>query len=555
MADFELLPDELLLLILGQLDPKSLSRVKEWSTYWKSFVECNASELWSSVLRVWAGVCIDGDLRDVWKSFQRPDVPEYEESLCLRFHCIYSKFGSTGFRMVRIFDRLFRWLSSLPQSAPKYHFLPPVQDFPEDQMPPTELRALYSLTGGQRAPSWLASFLDTNDGGDDVGDVDDDEEGIFGSTEIYDCTLSMGLMPWQFHEKMTGSGRAGTFLLAANFRPEPNESPFQHVQMCVHANHHLYYNSSAWPRVVDAVSPDRWFWGLPTVEVPPDMVHHPEIEDVVASLGYTANPVYPLVHWLESYVEQLESGNYCHRRSHRPDAQLHGDEVLPEGVNERTTLVRFPTQLPNCHSAVTNGIEIKVAASPQLHLSPRQGTLVWGYEVTMRLLSVQDQAAQVGGNRKLAELGGPLNHVQLTRRFWRITSPEELGGQEVEGALSAFDVRLFDNVDRGRLFCGYRVLLRSLPLLAPRSSRAGPGVVGHRPILQAGKSAFSYCSLTHVDIQPRQSASQVGELNWMEGYFTFEEVDVGVASPKSKPKRVVRATVPRFHLRFPDVIL
>ena len=57
-SDFEELPDELLMLILGQLDPVSLSRVKEWNHYWKSFVEDNAAELWRSVL-VSVGIELD----------------------------------------------------------------------------------------------------------------------------------------------------------------------------------------------------------------------------------------------------------------------------------------------------------------------------------------------------------------------------------------------------------------------------------------------------------------------------------------------------------------
>ena len=78
------------------------------------------------------------------------------------------------------------------------------------------------------------------------------------------------------------------------------------------------------------------------------------------------------------------------------------------------------------------GIEIKVSVSPQLSLSPGPGVLVWGYECTMRLLSVEEQAAHLGGERKLAERGGPLRQVQLTRRYWRITSPDEFP-EEVEG--------------------------------------------------------------------------------------------------------------------------
>ena len=57
-SDFEELPDELLMLILGQLDPVSLSRVKEWNHYWQSFVEDNAAELWRSVL-VSVGIELD----------------------------------------------------------------------------------------------------------------------------------------------------------------------------------------------------------------------------------------------------------------------------------------------------------------------------------------------------------------------------------------------------------------------------------------------------------------------------------------------------------------
>ena len=72
-SDFEELPDELLVLILGQLDPVSLSRVKEWNHYWKSFVEDNAAELWRSVLvsvgielnrRALAGLDDSGEARE-----------------------------------------------------------------------------------------------------------------------------------------------------------------------------------------------------------------------------------------------------------------------------------------------------------------------------------------------------------------------------------------------------------------------------------------------------------------------------------------------------------
>jgi len=38
----------------------------------------------------------------------------------------------------------------------------------------------------------------------------------------------------------------------------------------------------------------------------------------------------------------------------------------------------------------------------------------------------------------------------------------------------------------------------------------------------------------------------------MEGYFTFEEQ---LDDASSKPRRTVRAAVPRFHLAFPDVLL
>ena len=90
---------------------------------------------------------------------------------------------------------------------------------------------------------------------------------------------------------------------------------------------------------------------------------------------------------------------------------------------------------------------------------------------------------------------------------------------------------------------------------APTTTVAGPGVIGHHPILHAGGSPFSYCSLTHVDISSYNGlpASLIGESNWMEGYFTFEE---HVDDPsRSQPMRTVRANVPRFHLAFPDVLL
>jgi len=334
--------------------------------------------------------------------------------------------------MVRIFARLFEWVARLPRGAPVYHFLPPVTgNFPPDKTPPIELRALYSLTGGQM-PGWLSRFMS---GEDKDEHLPGDEPGIFGFTDIYDTPMSRGLMPWVFHDDgIPGSdiAKRGAFAVGANFCVGRGQNPFEET-LFVSQQHFLSYKVSAWPGLVEAAFPDRCFNRGAISEIPRDKVHHAEIEDEVAALGYPVNPVYPLVHWLESYVEQLESGNYTHRRTHRPDAQLRDNDVLPEDESE-LQLIRFPIKPPGCQTLVSSsGIEIKVSVSPQLSLSPGPGVLVWGYECTMRLLSVDEQAAHLGGERKLTERGGPLHQVQLTRRYWRITSPADEFPEEVEG--------------------------------------------------------------------------------------------------------------------------
>ena len=228
----------------------------------------------ASFVRQWCGVnaAYDVDLRKVWSSFQPPDVPDFEENLCLRFHDMYKKFGSTGYRMVRIFARLFEWVARLPRGAPGYHFLPPVLDeFPPDKTPPIELRALYSLTGGQM-PGWLSRYLS---GEPRDEHLPGDEPGIFGFSDIYDTPMSMGLMPWVFHDDdvMSGSTKRGIYAIGANFCVGRGQTPFEQETLCVNQQHLLFYKLNCWPGIVEAAVPDRCMnRGPPLSEIPRDKV-------------------------------------------------------------------------------------------------------------------------------------------------------------------------------------------------------------------------------------------------------------------------------------------
>jgi uncharacterized protein affecting Mg2+/Co2+ transport len=76
-------------------------------------------------------------------------------------------------------------------------------------------------------------------------------------------------------------------------------------------------------------------------------------------------------------------------------------------------------------------------------------------------------------------------------------------------------------------------------------------VIGEYPILLAGGEAYEYCSYASIDtsIYVDQEAKLIGEQNYMEGYFRYQEICEGANG------RRIRVTIPRFYLEFPDVIL
>jgi uncharacterized protein affecting Mg2+/Co2+ transport len=522
----ESIDKESLFLILGFLPPRDIPSVSLLNRYFRDFIREHESIVWKSTLKYSFGVEL-GNHPCQW-SGAFPDVEDSrvpERDLALTFHGICLKYGSVGYRMIRIWDGIYTWAQehASPLKATLLPGIPLERLDLCDQLVkrqshgaygmPIELASMYSLCGGQRfarlkTPSgdpfelgsgmWEDEFPEglRLEFSDSPGSVQ--LQGLFGGMKVYHDEFSLALIPFEtmIYCSIFRQLSRPSFLIALNlygvrykhmyfeqttgqlqFDPKPGMS---HGIDCVAHSRRLYAPGKPLPS-----------WYVPSEDQIQLISHHfPETEGRVQEMGYSVYPIVSMIHWFESYMMQLQRGNFQYK--YIPDL---GERII----------WKFPALPPQCSEITTHGISVKASCvlAPHAVQNPSLA-LVWAYNISFKLLSIEKQA-EMYGTSALQGFGGPLESVQLRRRHWKIIS---LNGT--------------DQVD-------------------------GEGVVGDFPVLHQGGDEYSYSSYTSIETQSHYTHQNTPVDGMMQGYFTFEECE------KEQPRRI-QAVCPCMHLHFPDIV-
>jgi len=530
---------ESLFLILGFLPPGDIPSVASLNKYFRDFLQEHESIVWKSTLKNSFGVELRHSLPSGgvvplvgWCPHQWsrafPDLEDStvpERDLALRFHRICQKYGSVGYRMIRIWDGLYTWART--HAAPIYETLLPGVALEKldlcDQLVkrdshgvhglPFELGAMYSLCGGQSFARLTTPSGDPFEFGSGVGEDEFPEglqlefsdspgciqlQGLFGGMKVYHDEFSLALIPFEtmIYCSIFNQLPRISFLIALNlygvrykhmyfdpgtgqlqFDPKPGMS--QGIDCLQH------------PRRVYAPGKPQPPWYVPSKHQIQLIHHHyPETENHVLEMGYSVYPVVAMVHWFESYMMELRRGNFQYKYIPALDEQI---------------IWKFPAVSPECSEVITHGISVKSSCVLVPHAIQNPSTaLVWAYNVSFKLLRVEEQV-EMYGKSGLQEFGGPLERVQLQRRHWKVFSQNGV-----------------DEVD-------------------------GEGVIGDFPILQEGEGTYEYSSYTSILTEDCYAHQDVPIDGTMEGYFTFVELSDG--RPRS-----IRAVCPTMHLQFPDIV-
>lgn len=523
----ESIDKESLLLVLGFLPPRDIPSVTLINRYFRDFVREHGSIVWTATLKNIFGVELDrcGTLTHQWSgafpNLLDSRVPERD--LALIFHGICLKYGSVGFRMIRIWDGIYTW--ALKHAPPlKETLLPgvPQESLDKcDQMVkrqsrglygmPLELASMYALCGGQ---SFARLKTPSGDPFEFQGMEDEFPEGLqlefsdapgcvqlqglFGGMKVYHDEFSLALIPFE------------TMVYCSIFRQLSKISFLIAINLYGVRYKHMYLERSTgqlqfdpkpgMSQGIDCIAHSRRLYApgkpLPPWYVPPeDQIklippHYPETEHRVQEMGYKTYPVVSMIHWFESYMMELRRGNFQYK--YVPDL---GERII----------WKFPALPPECSEVITHGISVKASCVlvPHAVQNPSLG-LVWAYNIQFKLLSIEEQVNMYGLS-VLEEFGGPLETVKLQERHWNISSAN--GVEEVHGE----------------------------------------GVIGEFPILHQGGEPYDYSSYTSIITQVHYTHQDVSIDGIMEGYFTFEEVAQGRC-------RHIQAICPRMHLQFPDIL-
>lgn len=528
----EALDTETLLLVLGFLSPRDISAVSQSNRYLRQFIKEHETIVWQSTLKYCFGVELEssGSEPHQWCG-AFPDIGNSlipERDLCLKLHALCSRYGSIGYRMIRIWDGLYSWAQqhALPlketllpgvslDRLEKCHQLV-IQRSNGRYGMPMELAALYALCGGQS----FARLKTPSGDPFEPNAMNDDEfpeglqlefsdapgcvqlQGLFGGMKVYHDEFSLSLIPFEtmvYCSIFKRLSRPG-FLVALNLYGVR----YKHMYLEPTTGQLQFDPKPGMSQGIDCVSHSRRLFApgrdLPSWYVPPEdemkliAPHFPETEGFVREMGYEVQPIVPMVHWLESYMMEVSRGNF--RYKYVPDL---GERII----------WKFPALAPECSEVITHGISVKSSCVlvPHAIQNPSVG-LVWAYSIEFRLLSVDEQK-ETCDSTSTGEFGGPLRCVQLQRRHWKITSAN--GIEEVDGE----------------------------------------GVIGEYPVLKEGGESFDYSSYTSIVTQDHYTHKDVAVDGIMEGYFMFVEIPEGNSSYSS---RRISAVCPTMHLTFPNII-
>lgn len=523
------LDEESLFLILGFLAPRDIPSVALLNTYFRDFVRERERFLWKALLKHSFGVEFESlhpGVPNQWSGafpdLENSRVPERD--LALRFHKICMKYGSVGYRMIRVWNGIYLWAQrhALPL---KETLLPGVSLERLDKCDqlvrrrshdihalPLELGSMYALCGGQsfarlRMPSgdpFELNDIDELSEGFPEGQLEFNDapgciqlQGLFGGMKVYHDEFSLSLIPFETMVYCSIFKRLSRtrFLIALNLYGVR----YKHMYLEPKSGQLQFDPKPGMPNGIDCISSSRRVYepGKPPPPwyiAPGDAMkripqHYPETEDHVHDMGYAVFPIVAMMHWFESYMIELSRGNFRYK-------------FVPE-LGEHI-IWKFPALPPECSELITSGISVKSSCvlAPHAIQNPSLG-LVWAYTIQFRLLSIDEQ-----NEIDPAPLGGPLKSVQLRERYWRISSAN--GTEEVQGE----------------------------------------GVIGHFPILEEGGETFEYSSYTSITTQTRYTHKDLSIQGTMDGYFTFEEHLEGT----STPCRTVNASCPRMHLCFPNIV-
>jgi uncharacterized protein affecting Mg2+/Co2+ transport len=517
------LDEATLLTVLSFLPPKDLLNLRYVDRFFKTFVDANEDVIWTAALSRWYGVSRTRVRQGCCPPLADIQDPCPARALCTIYHRICHRYGSIGYRMIRVWNRIYAWCYD---AAPEIFetLLPGVSLERIDQCDalvrqstkgsiglPLDLAALYSLCGGQSYGRLLTPADDPFDillmrsqGMDQVEELtyefdrvsgDVTLRGIFGGMKVYHDEFTLTLLPFDTMIYFTILSRMSRtrFLIAMNLYGVR----YKHAYFDPNTEQLQLDPKPGMPQGIAGVGHDRRLYA-PDKSLPPWYVsekdqmkhvkaHNPEFEIWCAEMGYDVNSPTALCHWFESYAQELESDNFQYRY-----------------IQDLGKIVwKFPMKEPECGECITHGISVKASCvfCPHAVQSPSR-TLIWAYNIQFRLLSAEEQRQ---AHRSLAE--EIVEEVQLQGRYWKITSAN--GVDEIQG----------------------------------------DGVIGQYPILTAGGPTYEYQSYTSVPTEEKYAHQNVSVEGFMEGYFTFSNRTINDPALKS-----IRAACPRMKLTFPDII-